>query len=166
MDEALRLQRQVASAEGTPGPNDPRAWARLWSAARLARLLSEAQKPDAAAQAEGVARKLKELQVFSGPATFQILTWEDMAASLTLLGLDGDKESPIGEISDAAAVGLTARLIPSAESDRLRWTVRWRKDAPGRAVRFVLHTLVWDGKAFRVTLRPGELAPGKLEVAP
>lgn len=165
VDEALRLQRQVASAEGTPGPNDPRAWARLWSAARLARLLGDAQKPDAAAQAEGVARKLKELQVFAGPATFQILTWEDMAASLLLVGLDGDKESPIGEVSDAADVGLTARLVPTTESEKLRWAVRWRKDPPGRAVRFVLHTLVWDGKGFRVTLRPGELAPAKTEAA-
>ena len=165
VDEALRLQRQVASAEGTPGPNDPRAWARLWSAARLARLLGEAQKPDAAAQAEGVARKLKELQVFAGPATFQILTWEDMAASLLLVGLEGEKESPIGEVSDAADVGLTARLVPTAEGDKLRWAVRWRKDPPGRAVRFVLHTLVWDGKGFRVTLRPGELAPAKTEAA-
>ena len=164
VDEALRLQRQVATAEGTPGPNDPRAWARLWSAARLARLLADARKPEAAAQAEGVARKLKELQIFSGPATFQILTWEDLAARLTLLGRDGDKESPIGEVSDAADVGLTARLVPTAESERLRWAVRWRNDPPRRAVRFVLHTLVWDGKVFRVTVNPRELQPADLEL--
>ena len=32
VDEALRIERQVATAEGTPGPNDPRAWARMLSA--------------------------------------------------------------------------------------------------------------------------------------
>ena len=26
LDEALRLERKVAEAEGTPGPDDPRRW--------------------------------------------------------------------------------------------------------------------------------------------
>ncbi|HEU4535818.1 MAG TPA: tetratricopeptide repeat protein, partial [Polyangiaceae bacterium] len=39
VDEALRVEREVAAGEGTPGPNDPRAFARLLSAARLGALL-------------------------------------------------------------------------------------------------------------------------------
>ena len=36
IDEALRLERKVASGQGTPGPSDPRLWARLQSALKRA----------------------------------------------------------------------------------------------------------------------------------
>ena len=112
-DEALRIERQVASAEGVPGPNDPRGWARMLSAARLGRLLADKSAP--AGQIESVSRKLKELGVFSGPAALVILTWEDYKAALSLVGLDGDKEAPAGEPTVALPVG-------EAEPD---WATDW-----------------------------------------
>jgi Ca-activated chloride channel homolog len=163
IDEAIRVQRQVASAEGTPGPSDPRAWARLLTAARLGRLLAEQSPP--AGQSESVSRKLKELQLWSGPATMMILTWEDFGATLSLVSLDGDKEAPIGESTDAAPAGLTSTLLSTGDLERVRWVVRFRRDPPHRAVDFVLHTMTWDGKAFHVKLTKGTLPAGSKEIA-
>ncbi|APR78494.1 Hypothetical protein A7982_03841 [Minicystis rosea] len=161
VDEALRLERQVATAEGTPGPNDPRAWARMLSAARLGRLLADTSAP--ASQAESVSRKLKELGVLSGPATLVIVTWEDYAAALSLAALDGTKETPIGEATTALPMGLVAVIVPTAEAERLRWAVRWRSDAPGRDVAFTRHTITWDGKAFAVKVQAGKIAAKEKE---
>ena len=163
VDEALRIDRQVSSAEGTPGPADPRAWARLLSATRLARLLDEKGAPQG--QTESVSRKLKELQVLNAPAALQILTWEDFGAALSLVSLDGAKEAPIGEATSALPVGLTAVLLPTADMERLKWVVRWSADPPDRDVAFVLHTVVWDGKAFKVTLRRESLGAKAKELA-
>jgi tetratricopeptide (TPR) repeat protein len=151
VDEALRVERQVASAEGTPGPNDPRAWARLLSASRLARLLDDASAP--ASERESVSRKLKELGVLNGPAALQILTWEDFGAALSLVATDGGKEALVGEATTALPAGLAALLVSSADVTRLGWSVRWRNDPPGRDVAFVLSTVIWDGKTFRVKVR-------------
>jgi hypothetical protein len=163
VDEALRIDRQVSSAEGTPGPNDPRVWARLLSASRLAELLDDKSAP--AGQAESVSRKLKELQVLNAPAALQILTWEDFDAALSLAGMDGVKETPIGEVTNALPVGLHSRLVPTADLERLRWVARWSADPPGRDVAFVLHTIVWDGKAFHVTVKRASLGQKAKEVA-
>lgn len=162
VDEALRLQRQVAGAEGTPGPNDPRAWARLLSAARLGRLLADDKAPPG--QAESVGRKLKELGLFNSPGALSILIWEDYAAALSLVTLDGDKESPLGERTDALAAGVTATLLPLGDLPRVRWVVRWRDDPPKRGVAFTLETLTWDGKAFQIKLHPGTLPSAEKEI--
>jgi ferric-dicitrate binding protein FerR (iron transport regulator) len=161
VDEALRLERQVATAEGTPGPNDPRAWARMLSAARLGRLLAEPGAP--ASQAESVSRKLKELGVFAGPAALMIVTWEDYGAGLSLVPLDGDKETTVGETTSAIPVGLASVLMPAADADRLQWVVRWKNDPPGRDVAFVVQTITWDGKAFKVKVQQATLAAKEKE---
>lgn len=163
VDEALRLERQVATAEGTPGPDDPRAFARLLSAARLGRLLAEPGAP--AGRAESVSRKLKELGVFAAPATLVIVTWEDFGAALSLVAVDGDRDAALGEITHAIPAGLDAVLLPTADAERVRWVIRWRNDPPGRDVRFVRHTLAWDGKTFRVTVTPGLLSASEKEAA-
>jgi tetratricopeptide (TPR) repeat protein len=166
IDEALRIQRQVAAAEGTPGPDDPRAWARLWSAARLARLLAGGDAVPSEPGLEGsLTRKLKELQIFAGPAALCVLTWEDLEASLALSGLDGDKEAPLADVTDASPVGLTAILLPAGDLERLRWVARWKTDPPGRDVKLTFHTIVWDGKTFVVKVKPESIAPAKREVA-
>ncbi len=163
VDEALRLQRQVAGAEGTPGPSDPRAWARLLSAARLGRLLADEKAPPG--QAESVGRKLKELGLFNSPGALSILIWEDYAAALSLVSLDGDKEAPLGEKTDALAAGVTATLLPLGDLARVRWVVRWHDDPPKRNVDFTLETLTWDGKSFQIKLHPGTLPSAEKEIA-
>ncbi|XXY53545.1 VIT domain-containing protein [Sorangium sp. So ce269] len=166
VDEALRIQRKVAAAEGTPGPDDPRAWARLLSAARIGRLLVGGA-PGAAtgAEAESLARKLKELQLFSGPGALRVVLWEDYAAELALAARDGQVDAALGDGVFAPAVGLAAVQLPAPELARLEWRVRFRSDPPGRDVRFVVTTLVWDGASFRVTSAPGSIGAQEREVA-
>jgi tetratricopeptide (TPR) repeat protein len=163
VDEALRIERQVATAEGTPGPSDPRAWARLLSAARLSRLLAD--QSAGASQAEAVSRKLKELGILTGPGALVLLTWEDYGAALSLVPLDGGKETNAGEATSGAPAGLEALLLPASDVDRLKWTVRWKSDAPGRDVAFALSTLVWNGKAFQVSVLKGTLLAKDKETA-
>ncbi|WP_433929313.1 VIT domain-containing protein [Sorangium cellulosum] len=164
VDEALRIQRKVAAAEGTPGADDPRAWARLLSAARIGRLLADGGAP-AGAEAESLARKLKELQLFSGPGALRVVLWEDHAAELALAARDGEVDAALGDGVFAPAVGLAAVQLPASELARLAWRVRFRSDPPRRDVRFVVTTIVWDGASFRVTSAPGSIRAGEQEAA-
>ena len=159
VDEALRIDREVAGGEGTPGPNDPRMFARLLSAARLGVLLD---KPDPAAgvTTEAVSRKIKELSLFSGPGTLSILTWEDLDAQVVLGTADEKKEQLIGEATDAGAVGLYAVLSAPDSWERVSHAARYKSEILQRKVPFRLVTLVWTGKDFKVTTKRDELKPG------
>src|SRR5690606_11292005 len=128
IDEALRIQRQVASAEGTPGPNDPRLWARLWSAARLARLMVDPPPPtpgqpkvDPEARKANLERKLKELQLCSGEGTLVLLTWEDLSTRIKLVTLDGKAAVAAVDVTQADAVGLSSALVPNSDYARLTY---------------------------------------------
>jgi tetratricopeptide (TPR) repeat protein len=159
VDEALRIDREVAGGEGTPGPNDPRMFARLLSASRLGVLLD---KPDPAAGVTTVAvsRKIKELSLFSGPGTLAILTWEDLDAQLVVGTADEKKEQLIGEATDAGAVGLYAVLGSPESWERVPHAARYKSEILQRKVPFRLVTLAWNGKEFRVTIKSGKLEAG------
>ena len=150
VDEAWRIERQVATGEGTPGPDDPRYWARLWSAARMGSLL---EKPEAGTQ-DQIARRLKELALFSGPGTLALLTWEDLDARLSLVNADDKKEQLAGELTDAGATGLVAMLTSNETWQKNAWAARW-KSAPQREVAFKVVVLDWNGKTFSVTVKRG-----------
>ena len=155
VDEALRIEREVASGEGTPGPADPRYFARLWSASRLGVLFVN---PGAAGVTpDAIARKLKELQLFSGPGVLALLTWEDLDARLSITAADDKKETLSGEATDAGVTGLSALLTSSEAWEKTSRAVRWKSDPPGRPVKFQLVTLTWDGKGFKVAVRHGQL---------
>jgi len=158
VDEALRIDREVASGEGTPGPSDPRMFARLLSAARLGALLD---KPDAerGVTPEAVSRKLKELSLFSGPGSLALLTWEDLDAQLVLGAADEKKEQLVGEATDAGAVGLYAVLASTEAWERAPHVVRYKSEVLARKVPYRLTVLAWDGKAFRVTTKRGDVEP-------
>lgn len=164
IDEALRIDRDVLSGEGSPGPSDPRVFARLLSGARLGALL---EKPDPAAGVtkEAISRKLKELTLFSGPGTLALLTWEDLDAQLVLGAADEKKEDLSGEATDAGAVGLFAVLSSPGAWERAPHAVRFKSDLLRRPVRFTLVVLTWDGRSFEVTTKKGALAPGSKQEA-
>ena len=155
VDEAFRIEHDVASGEGTPGADDPRYWARLWSAERLGVLLADPAKAGGAEAAEGITRRLKQLQLFSGPGTLALVAWEDLDARLLLVNADAKKETLTGEPNDAGATGLFALFVQSDAWQRGPWAVRWKADPPGRDVKFQLVTIAWDGKGFKVEVRPG-----------
>lgn len=159
VDEALRIDREVAGGEGTPGPNDPRMFARLLSASRLGVLLD---KPDPAAgvTTEAVSRKLKELSLFSGPGTLSILTWEDLDAQIVLGTADEKKEQLFGEATDAGVVGLYAVLSAPDSWERASHAARYKSEILQRKVPYRLVTLAWSGKDYKVTLKKGEIKPG------
>ncbi len=154
VDEALRIDKQVASAQGRPGPDDPRRWARLWSAARVARLLAS---PPEGTSAEALQRKLKELQLFQGEGTLVILTWPDLTSDVALTTTVDDAETALGEPTDAAAVGLAATLLSRAERDRAALVARLRSVPRKEPLRLDRHDITWDGKRFAVTVQQTEL---------
>ena len=160
IDEALRIEREVATGEGSPGPEDPRYFARLWSAARLGALLNDPQAAGGNAAKEGIARKIKELSLFSGPGTLALVTWDDLEAQASLVASDDKKETLPGETTDAGKTGLYAMLLRSDAWEKTKWAVRWKSDPPGRAMRFSLLRITWDGKAFSVAVQKGELKAG------
>lgn len=161
LDEALRLERKVAEAEGTPGPDDPRRWARLASAARLAKAISAppATEADPAKLAEAMKRKLKELQLFQGPGSLVLLSWGDLAVDLSLSS--ADVAAARGELVDAAVVGLSGAFLPQGKGDGLHPEARVRGGHRSGPVKLTRHDLEWDGKSFKVKIREFELPAGE-----
>ena len=165
VDEALRIEREVARGEGRPGPNDPRLWARLRSAARLGLLLHDPAAAGGANAVSAVTRKLKDLQLFSGPSTLALLTWEDLDARLALSGQEGGEEVVPSENTDAGATGLAELILADDAWERATWTVRSRTDPRGRIVKFTLVAINWNGTKFHVEVRKGSLAGDATQVA-
>ena len=160
VDEALRLERKVASAPGRPGPTDPRAWSRLLSAARLSELVL---KPPSG-QLEGVKRELKELQLFRGPATLVVLTWEDLQSDLQLVTRVGDEDVGLGEATDGAAVGVSATLLGVADAGRAKLLARLRSEPRDDAIVLKRHDIGWTGKDFEVKVSTATLEARKVQV--
>jgi tetratricopeptide (TPR) repeat protein len=155
IDEALRLERKVASGQGTPGPSDPRRWARLQSALRLASLLNDEKN---AAPRASVKRKLKELQLFSGPGVLSILTWRSLDRSFELTSLVHGEVEARGEATHAAPAGISALLMTLADAREVE-LVAQLNSAPGqRAIPLELYRVTWDGKDFQVKLESAKLA--------
>jgi tetratricopeptide (TPR) repeat protein len=162
IDEALRIERKVASAPGNPGPNDPRRWARLSAAARLARMLDNPPK-DVGVKASKIkdqlTRKLKELQLFRGAGQLVLLTWEDLDTDLALNTTVGGKNVLLGESVDGAQVGIAALLLPDGALDNAELSAQVRRADSEHTVKIRRHVVGWDGKTFSVAISTVELAP-------
>jgi hypothetical protein len=154
----------VASNAGQPGPNDPRYFARLWSAARLGLLLDAKDAADAKAQKEAVGRKMKDLHLFTGPGTLALVTWEDLEARLVFASADEKKETLAGEATDASAVGLASLMLSPNALSRAQWAVRFKADPPERAVKFTVVELTWTGESFTVKTQRSELPRGVKQI--
>lgn len=164
VDEALRLERRVASAEGTPGPTDPRRWARLWSAARIASLLADpAASTDE--RKRSIERELKELQLFNGPGRLVLLTWENLAADVLLVARADDHDIALGDATDAAPAGLSATLLSPADAERASFVARLRSLPDPRSLGVVVYNIDWDNKRFRVQKTERELPARATQVA-
>ena len=162
-DEALRLERRVANNEGTPGPNDPRRYARLLATSHLAALLADAQKQPGDAQLvqrlESITRDLKELALFNSPGRLVVAQWLDPSVDL-LLTLSSEKDSSgLGEVTDAAGIGLQAAWLSPAARDvaKIHFVRRSTLGEIGLDVSLII--IDWDGKAFQVVRRNVNLPP-------
>jgi tetratricopeptide (TPR) repeat protein/Mg-chelatase subunit ChlD len=163
-DEALRIERRVAEAEGSPGPRDPRRWARAWSGARLARLLVNPPQDqgDAQALAEGLKRRLKELQLFQGPSTMAVVTWEDLSVDLEV---KPGGAVAVADAVDAAEVGLSALWLPAGAGGAAPLVANVRSGVRAGPVTLTRHDVAWDGKTFTVTTRDVVLKPESTSVS-
>jgi hypothetical protein len=156
-DEALRVERRVAAAEGTPGPNDPRRFARLLAANQLANLLVDSKKgtpdPKAATRLDAISRELKELSLFSSPGRLLVATWLDPTADLLLSMLTDKDAAGLGEITDAAPLGLQAAWLSNTDAARAKVHLVLRSTPSEYPVDIALAFIDWDGKTFTVDRR-------------
>jgi tetratricopeptide (TPR) repeat protein len=163
-DEALRIERKVARSPGNPGPSDPRLFARLAAATHMARLIAEPPRDvDSKRLIESMSRDLAELQLFQGPGTLVLLSWEDLGADL-IARAGGKSPALAGETTDAAAVGLSALLLPAGKRGSVPLQAHLRSAPPSRPLKLVVCTIDHDGKAFQVNLKRVELAAGQADV--
>ncbi|PRQ03024.1 Vault protein inter-alpha-trypsin [Enhygromyxa salina] len=150
-DEALRLLGRVQSGGGRPGEDDPRRFARLHMAAILAGLLDS----DLDLPKDKLGAELKSLGLFEGPATWELLLWEDLGAQLTLATSAAGHPSPQADGVDAGGTGLFARQYSGAAPTL---EVRHSGLVPDREVAWRRITLRWDGESFSVDQRAGTIA--------
>ena len=157
VDEALRIERRVAAAPGNPGPQDPRRWARLLSAIRIADLLETAQDE---ALRDGMRRRLKELQHFRAPGTLVLLSWQDLTVEMELAVERDGRAIVLGDPTDAAPVGISAVMLPPVALDDLELSARLRGLPRSAPLEVTVHTITWLGDGFEVASRAAEVAAG------
>ena len=161
VDEALRIERRVATAPGNPGPEDPRRWARLLSATRIAELLETAEDEPLR---DGMRRRLKELQHFRAPGTLVLLSWQDLTAELEL-GVERDGRALVlGDPTDAAPVGVSAVLLPPVSMDGVDLSAHLRGAPRSGTIEVTVQTITWDGDDFVVASRTTELQAGESSI--
>jgi len=153
-DEALRLERKVAAGEGEPGARDPRRWARLWSAARIARLMLGAAGKGSESLKQSMERSLRRLQVLTAPGVLFILTWEDLGARLSLDVTAGDRGGWADRV-DAGATGLVA--VGTAATAPGDATARVSRSGVEREVPYRLTVIRWDGSKMKVASQSGKV---------
>ncbi|MBK6847677.1 MAG: tetratricopeptide repeat protein [Proteobacteria bacterium] len=158
VDQALRLERQVAGGEGEPGPADPRRWARLWSALRLARLLTDGTQRSASTL-QGLQRSLQRLQLQPTPGVLALLSWDDLDATLALELGSAANGRVAAEAIDAGRTGLFALALPGRAAGELPLVLRGTRLPGTRRVAARLTLLRWDGRRFHATQQDITLAP-------
>ncbi len=138
------LQRKVSPREGTPGPErSARVGAAPVGGAHRPAARRGRRGAAAGAEAESLARKLKELQLFSGPRRC-VVAWEDYAAELALAARDGQVDAALGDGTFAPAVGLTAVQLPASGLRAPGGSVRAARVRRGGRCGFVVTTIAWD----------------------
>ncbi len=159
VDEALRVERRVASGEGEIGPDDPRRWARIHSAVKLARMMIEARADGDEQRAEAMERSLKRTRAFPEPGSLVVLVWEDLSAPLEISAEAKGEEIPVQERVLAPQVGLAALDVGRDPPAELELAIRLAGETLRRAVPYTLLTLRFDGERFSVEETEGRLQP-------
>ena len=129
-------------------------------------MIASPPKPgdDGAKLKEAMKRKLKELQLFQGPGSLVVLTWDDLAVDLGLAMGQGSG-GPRGEAVDAARIGLAAVLLPTGGAADLHPEARVRGGHRFGTMHLTRHDVAWDGKDFKVVVREVDLLEGASSVA-
>jgi hypothetical protein len=159
IDEALRVERKIASGDGEPGPADPRRWARLHSAVRIALMIMEAKAKGADEELEALERTLKLAYEFDVPMNLVILSWEDFDARLGIQAKKGDEKFEVSDRTDAPDAGIAMIDLGRTKPTGVTMTVELGTTPLRRAVPFSLISISWDGKAFTFGERKGKIEP-------
>ena len=159
VDEALRIERRVAAGEGETGPRDPRRWARLHSAIKLARMMMAAKGSADGDQRKALERSLKRTRNFSDPMTLVLLVWEDFDANLKLVARRGKEDYTVSDLVESPETGLVMVDLGRKPSKDVDLTVEIASTPLRRAVSFSLVSIVWDGEKFSVSEKKGSLKP-------
>jgi tetratricopeptide (TPR) repeat protein len=157
VDEALRVERKVASSEGEPGPRDPRRWARHWSAARIAKLMLSSAGKKSETMRQSMERSLRQLQVLASPGVLFVLTWEDLQGRLALELTSAGQPVPRTEQIDAGQSGMVSINASVLQATDIMARVARQGEAQGRPIAFRLAVVVWDGRRMRVAVQRGRL---------
>ncbi len=165
VDEALRIERSVIRAPGRPGPKDTRLWAKLWSAARLSVMLANPPKNAPRNITKSIKSKLKELQLFRGPSTLVMLTWEDLGCDVELDSATATEPDTLGEKIDASRVGLSAVLISGNGKGRPELSANLRSPTRDKPIKLLRHDITWTGKDFQVSTTKHIIEPGQSGVS-
>jgi Mg-chelatase subunit ChlD/tetratricopeptide (TPR) repeat protein len=167
-DEALRIERRVSVAEGTPGPSDPRRFARLLAANHLGTLLLDAKKgtpgPQSSTRMDSLSREFKELNLFSSPGRLLLVTWLDPMTDLLLSMLAERDGVGVGENTDAASIGLQAAWLSTDEAAKAKAHLTLRSSPSEYPVEVTLTFVDWDGKAFQIERRTVTLPAGATSI--
>jgi Ca-activated chloride channel homolog len=159
VDEALRLERKVASGDGEPGPADPRRWARLHSVVRIAQMIMEANAKGATDEVEALERTLKLAYDFDVPMNLVVLSWEDFDARLGIQAKRGDDVFAVSDRVDAPDAGVAMIDLGRAKPAGVAMTVELGTTPLRRAVPFTLTSIAWDGSSFTFGERKGKIEP-------
>jgi hypothetical protein len=154
VDEALRIERKVATGDGEDGPNDPRRIAALHSAARLAALLLTAKNGDET-EKTAVERNLKRTQVFTEPSTMAFLIWEDFQTGLSITAKSGGIDLSPSESAASPDTGLAVLDLGRDQPADVTFDVKQQNLGQTRAVSYTLLIVTFDGKAFRIEKKSG-----------
>lgn len=159
-DEALRIERKVASSEGDPGPDDPRRIAKLHSAARLGAMMLAARQNDHPDEFLGLERSLKRVQVVGEKNALVLLIWEDFSVSLELTPTQAGQSVPVSDRVASPDTGLLMLDLGPSLPDNLELVVKPKQGTVvNRKVPYTIVTIVWDGKTFTVEQRSETLMP-------
>lgn len=151
VDEALRIERRVSTFDGEEGPKDPRRFARLHSAVRLARMIAESA-PDSEQRAE-LSRSLKRTQLFTEPTTMVLLTWQDLGVPLSLRASKGKTPVTVADDADARETGLYMLNLGRGGIDGVTLEVHIEQAPVRRPVPVSVIIITYDGDTFRIENR-------------
>ncbi|MCK9460933.1 MAG: hypothetical protein M0R80_14945 [Proteobacteria bacterium] len=159
VDEALRLERKISSGDGEPGPADPRRWARLHSAVRLARMIMEAETEGETEQIEALERNLKLAYEFDVPMNLVVLSWEDFDARLGIQSKRGEDVFEVSDRTDAPDAGIAMIDLGRSKPAGVTMSIELGTAPLRRGVPFTLTSITWDGKEFTYGERKGRIEP-------
>jgi hypothetical protein len=150
VDEALRIERKVSTFDGEEGADDPRRYARLHSAVRLARMIAESDPEKDADQIAALKGSLKRTQLFTEPTTMVLLTWRDLSVPLALRAKKGNASITVADDADAHQIGLGMLNFGRRDLGDVTLGVHIEQAPIRRDTPFSIVTIVFDGNDFQV----------------